>query len=349
MIDTMQLLLSEYDASSANLEVQPSRYNTKTGEMPANFPLYHNGEEWVHGAYAFHRDEHFNVTLKPNVYGRGSHQSTFCLVRFEVPKFAGGNNFHAVDRTGTQDALKRAEKQLKDIGIQTDIETAHISRMDAFKNALVDEPYSCYVPLFGMAKASRMKKRGYENGYLLSNGQQELSFYDKIQKMVHDKLPIDGLPKNALRAELRLLSSRKVRESLGFKNVRGMFAEFDRIQTLYHDTMKQQLFKYCAADSKCMVASQLEAEWRFYQEQYDRNWLDMAFKHRGMKSFLDEIGMDTMLQVLDRLSDDKMKKSRMKAKLEETRFQSVSLDFAPNSSRSIGELYRELEHKLLAA
>jgi hypothetical protein len=345
----MQLLLTDYDASGAKLQLQPSRIDTATGEMKANYPLWQNGEEWITGAYAFHRDEHFHVKLQPQFKNDGAGVGTACYVRFEVPKFAGESNYHPIDFKGTREALHTAETLLKDVGIKTNIETAKITRLDVFKNVVADEPFSCYQPVLALLSGTRMKQRGYENGFLWENTRQEVCVYDKLQKMKHDRLPVVGLPANSIRFEHRMKQAQKVRDTLSFSNVKELFEDYSRIDAVYRETMKKQLFKYSMPEMEVLFASELEAEMRFYQEQHGRNWRQKYFMDVGMYSLLQKTNMETLLYVLDKVGENKMQKSRLKREAQQMRFSSAALRLVPISNRTNGELYNELEAKLLAA
>ncbi len=349
MIDTMLLLLTDYDASAAKLKLQPSPIDTATGAMTADFPLWYNGAEMVTGAYAYHHGEHFNVTVKPQFKPDGTGTSTAWYVRFEVPKFAGESNYHPVDFKGTCEVLKAVQKQLREVGIKTNIETAKISRLDSFKNVVADEPFSCYQSVLALLSGTRMKQRGYENGFLWANKRQEICVYDKLQKMRHDRLPVVGLPTNSIRFEHRMLEARKVRDTLSFSNVKELLADYDRIHVVYRDTMKKLLFKYSAPDVEVLFASELEADMRFYQEHYGARWFQKYFMDFGMYSLLQKTNVETLVDVVDKVVENKMKKSRLKRDLQKVRFASAALTLVPASTRTNGELYNELEAKLMAA
>jgi hypothetical protein len=349
VIDTMQLLLTDYDASKAKLILQPSSVDMKTGAVQGNFPLWHNGEKMVEGAYAYHRDDHFNVTIKPQPRPGGLGVGTACYVRFEVPKFAGGNNYHPVDEKGTKKALGDAEKCLKAVGIRTDVRTAQISRLDAFKNVVAAEPMSCYQGVLSVLSGRRMKQRGYENGFLWENGSQEICVYDKLQKMRHDKLGIKGLPRNSQRFEWRGLKARKIRDSLGFRTVGELLADYERVREFYHETMQKHLFRYSVKDVEVLLASDIKAEMVFFQENYGREWLSHYLRVFGLHSLLQKASLETVLGVVEEIAESKMKKSRLKSDLQRYRFQAESLTCFGDSKRTTGQLYEELKSKVLEA
>jgi hypothetical protein len=349
MIDTLQLLLTDFSVSNAKLIVQPSSYNAETGVMSAQFPLWTDGEKTFEGSYAYHREEHFNVTLKPQFKNDGSGMSVSCYTRFELPKFAGGNNYKPVDFKGTKDGLKQAEKQLRDAGIKTNILTAKPCRMDSFDNVDADEPYSCYQPVLALLQGSRMKQRGYENGFLWENQSAQLCAYDKRQKMIHDKLPVTGLPKHPLRFELRALQARKIRSAYGFNSVRDLLDGYDSIRAVYLATMKKQLFKYSASDVEALFHSEIVEDFAWFRKHAGARWLDKYFRDYGIFCMMQKASMETVLGALNEVEDNKVKRSRLKKKLGEAHFASAALSLMPASKRTHGELYNELQEKLLAA
>ncbi len=347
MIDTMQLLLTDYDASNAKLKLQPSPIDMATGAATANFPLWHNGTQMIEGAYAYHREEHINVKLYPMPKPEGQGMGVNCSIRFEVPKFAGDSNYHPTDRKGTQRAIRSAEKHLAAIGIKTSLKTAQISRLDAFKNVVADEPYSCYQPVLGLLSGSRMKQRGYENGFLWENQQQQVCVYDKLRKMEHDKFSIAGLPHNSIRFEHRMLKSRKVRDALNFRNVTELLESYDSIASSYEQTMKKQLFRYEPAEVETIMASEMEAEMRFFKGKYGRESLSLYLKCYGLHSLLQLTTMETILGTVEKVFDCRMKKSRMKAQLTKMRYDTQAMRVLGPSKRTTGQLYQELREKVL--
>jgi hypothetical protein len=347
MIDTMQLLLTEYDCKDAKLKLQPSPIDMATGAATANFPLWHNGTQMVEGAYAYHRQEHVNVKLYPMPKPEGQGMGTICSIRFEVPKFAGDDNYHPTDIKGTRKALRSAEKHLATIGIKTSLKTAQVSRLDAFKNVVADEPFACYQSVLGLLSGSRMKQRGYENGFLWENQQQQVCVYDKLRKMEHDKLPVAGLPRNSIRFEHRMLKSKKVRDALNFRSVADLLESYDSIASTYQQTMKKQLFRYEPAEVETIMASEIEADMTFFKGKYGRNSLSLYLKCYGLHSLLQLTNMETILGAVENVFDDRKKKSRMKAELLKMRFDTQAMRVMGPSKRTTGQLYAELREKVL--
>lgn len=274
---------------------------------------------------------------------------TACYVRFEVPKFAGGDNYHPVNRKGTVGALKQVETQLAAVGIKTNVSTAQISRLDAFRNVVADEPFPCYQPVLALLKGVRMKQRGYENGFLWENTRQQVCFYDKLQKMAHDKLSVAGLPGNSLRCEMRLLESRKVRDVLSMASVKDLIENYQNVRVAYEATMKKQLFRYDASDVETIVTSELREQMMYFRENYGRNWHDYFWKMCGLHAVLQRCSIEAVMSAVEDVAENRMKRSRLKSSLTRMRFESESVRCLGKSKRTTGQLYAELREKVLLA
>ncbi len=349
MIDTMQLLLTDYEIKGAQLQLKPATIDTASGQIHGEHLLWSDGDRQFQGSYAFHIDGHFNVQVKPDRNATGPSPKTYCTARFEVPKFSGGHNYHPVDFHGTKDAFRRAEEQLREVGIHTNIQTAKPCRMDSFSNVAADEPYSCYQGILSVLHGSRMKQRGYENGFLWENQSAEICAYDKKHQLLHKKQDVKGLPKHPIRFELRALQSRKVRSAYGFNTVADLLEGYDHIRAVYQQTMKKQLFRYSGPEIEVISAHDLQTECMLYADTYGRNWLQQYLEHRGLNDLLRVTNMDTFLGVLDNMEQNRSKKSRMKKALKEAQFASEAIKPAWTSKRTNIELYNELQEKLLAA
>ncbi len=347
MIDTMQLQLTDYDATDAKLILQPSPIDTATGRATASFPLWHNGTEMVEGMRAYHNQEHILVKLYAQPKPEGQGMSSVCSIRFEVPKFVGDDNYHPADLKGTRKALRQAEKHLAGIGIKTDIKTAQISRLDTFKNVVGEEPFPCYQTVLGLLSGSRMKQRGYENGFLWENQQNQVCVYDKLKKMQHDKLSVAGLPSNSIRFEHRMLKSKKVRDTLSFRNVTDLLENYDTIASTYQQTMKKQLFRYEPAEVETILASEIESDMRFFAAKENRESLSSYLKCYGLHCLLQRTTMETVLCAVEKVYASRMQKSRMKSQLTKMRFEGQAMRVPGPSKRTTSQLYQELREKVL--
>ncbi len=348
MIDTLKLRLLDYEVRGAKLDLQPAKIDTETGTLKGNFPLYCDGGRWIEGTQATFFDGVVYVAIKPEPRSDGVGVGTACYVNCELPKVVGDNNYQPADKAATESALATIQETLKSRGILTNIYNAQISRIDTCKNIITSERYLNYTPALAGLSGSRMKKRGYENGYLWENGRQEICVYDKREKMKHDKLSIVGLPANIVRFEHRAKQAAKVRDDFEFHIVKDMTSNFDHIPVVYRKVMQKNIFSHSVADVESMQSGQLKDEMLLYYNTGARNWWQHYLSAVALRGLQEKADLDVIIGALDEVDEDKDRRSRLKKKL-----RSISLDekfkaMSAGSSRTVGELYQELQDKVLS-
>ncbi len=348
MLDSLQLVIHDFDADGAELELQPATVILKSGEQVGNFPLYKSGGRMIEGKKAFNNEGPCRVTIKaiPSRDERGI--QPLCTVAMEVPRVASSSNYHPTDKAGTEKALGIVQRHLDSIGLKCNVMAAQPARADIFRNIVADEPYSCYAPVLQLINGTRMEKRGYENGFLWENGVQQVCAYDKLQKMVRDKLSIAGLPANTIRFEMRLLKSRKVRDTLNVRTARELLDSYDEIIKAYEKTMQQQIFRHKVAAVDALSFSDLKAGMKYFYEHEERNWLQSYVTACGYQFLTMHASIDTIIQAVTEVEDDKDKRSRLKRQLKNTQFQTESLLASGPSKRTTGQLYEEMRDKVFA-
>jgi hypothetical protein len=349
MIDTLQLILHDYDASGADLELQHGTTNTKTGEITGSFQLYKSGGRMVEGRKAFNNEGPCRVTIKaiPSRDERG--MQPLCTVAMEVPRVASSSNYHPTDEKGTARALGIVQRHLDSIGLKANVMEAQPARLDAFRNVIAAEPYSCYAPVLQLINGSRMEKRGYENGFLWENGVQQVCAYDKLQKMVRDKLSVDGLPANTIRFEMRLLKSKKVRDTLEVRTARELLEKYEGLVDAYKKTMEKQIFRHNVDDVDALFHSDIKQSMGYFKGIGGRNWLQQWMMAFAYQALMQQTNIETVLAVVGELEEDKEKCSRLKKKLETTQFETEALLTCGPSKRTTGQLYEEMREKVLGS
>jgi hypothetical protein len=170
--------------------------------------------------------------------------------------------------------------------------------------------------------------------------------YDKIKKMQRDKLPVDGLPSNSIRFEMRLLHSQKVRDTLEVKSARELLESYDAIVQAYERTMKKQLFSYTVRDVDAMFASDMKAEVAWFQENAGRNYVAAWINSVGVKRLLEISDTETIMGVIAELEPDRPKMSRIAKMFDKSRFDVEALRCAGPSIRTTGQLYEEMREKV---
>ncbi len=347
MIDTLKLSLTDYKVSpGANLFVQPSSFNAATGELISNYPLWHDGADYIEGSKAYHNGEDFNVTLKP--LSSSEPGSIGCFVQFSVPKVATGDNYYATDYKGTAAALATVEKHLRDVGVKTNIKTASLSRLDAFKTVQADEPYQAYHPVLSMLQGQRMAKRDYGTTFLWRNTQQEICVYDKVAEMEHRRVSVLQVPQNSVRFEFRMLKARKVQDMLGMRSAADLLNGYDHVRTVYQQHLHKQLFQRSISDVAMLTARQFEEQLRYYKDDLGKRfWCNDYLMAAGMRVLAADA--DALKQAAKKVSGNRVTAARVCRQIEAARLDAVALEIIAPSKRPLGELYGELKSKVLAA
>jgi hypothetical protein len=346
VIDTLKLSLTDYSILlGADLTIQPAAHNHATGEMTANFKLWNSGDRWVEGSKAFHNADDFNVSIKPG--HSANNDGVLAMVQFSVPKVADGSNYHPTDEKGTKVALRGIESRLRAIGIRTNIESATLSRLDAFKTVEADEPYECYHPVLSMIRGRRMAKRDYGTTFLWANTMQEICAYDKRAEMQLRKVPLDGVAKNPLRFEWRMLKASKVRESLdGMRTVKDLTAGYDQVRVKFVETMEKQLFPATAREVATVTTSEIEKQLLALREQGGRRyWFDDWLKARGLAAVIGNL--DAVEQAVKLVSDNRATQLKIMRKLKAAQMDAMTMKIIGPSQRTLAELYSELKTKVL--
>ncbi len=346
MIDTLKLSLTDYKVSpGADLIVQPSSFNAATGALYSNHPLWHDGARYMEGSKAFHNGEDFNVTLKP--MSPSEPGSVGCFVQFSVPKVATGDNYYATDYKGTAAALATVEKYLRDVGVRTNIKTASLSRVDAFKTVQADEPYQAYHPILSMLEGKRMSKRDYGTTFLWANTQQEICVYDKVAEMEHRRLSVLKVPANSLRFEFRMLKPRKVQNMLEMRSVADLLDGYDHVATVYQQHLHKQLFQRSVSDVARLSARQVKEELRYYKDVLGKRfWFNSWLMASGMRAVA--LDADALKQAVEDVAGNRETARRAFRQIEAARLDAVALEIIAPSKRPLGELYSELKSKVLA-
>jgi hypothetical protein len=347
MIDTLKLSLTDYKVSpGADLIVQPSSFNAATGELCSNHPLWRDGARYVEGSKAFHNGEDFNVTLKP--LSPSEPGSIGCFVQFSVPKVATGDNYYPTDYKDTAAALATVEKYLRDVGVQTNIKTASLSRLDAFKTVQADEPYQAYHPVLSMLQGQRMNKRDYGTTFLWANTVQEICVYDKVAEMEHRRVSVLKVPANSLRFEFRMLKARKVQDMLEMRSVADLLDGYDHVRTVYRQHLHKQLFQRSVSDVAMQTARQFEEQLSHYKDTLGRRfWIRDYVMAVGMRAVAADV--DALKQAVKKVSGCRVTAAKACRQIEAARLDAVALEIIAPSKRPLCELYDELKSKVLEA
>lgn len=343
-IDTLWFSLPDRKIdANADLDVKQPTVNTATGEEQGRKILWRDGLKTVEGVGAFHNEDGISVSLRPPL---GSAPGDAVLtVGFSVPKVANGSNYQPADFKTFQTALDTVEKKLGSWGIHTNVARGIPCRLDSCKTIQTREPYLAYHPVLAMLRGKRMEIRDYGTSFLYFNGVQEYSVYDKIKEMIAAKQNVSGLPANSLRFEQRLKTGRKIRDRLGFNTVMDLLEGFEQVQHEYTAGMKNQIFRHSPADLEIELASDFLIRLENLKREGKRNPIAALLNCLA----LERLGPDAPafeLAVKD-FTENRSTRCRVGNMLTAARMDALSLQRVTPSKHTLGELYRELQEKVL--
>lgn len=344
MIDTLKLMLSDYEVSSdSELRVQPGTFTVATGEIYEH-PLFETSKGTIHGAKAYLNEENWNFTLKPLP---GGYKATGAFLQLSVPKNHYGDNYYSVGEQGTRAVIGKVERELHERGIHTNLERAEISRLDTFKNIEPEEPFSSYYTLFPLLKARRAIQRGYGTTFLVSNSQQEFCVYDKLEEMSKRKLDTSSLSPT-MRFEHRLLNKSKVSSTYGFTRLEDVFkGGYEVIKEKQVESWSNSLFCFKAEEVVLLGSKQLEQEMRKFKEETPQRWFQRFLRAYGSYYLAMVAGKEVVVEALKNLEVDRMKVWRTMKVFEEAERELLVLKQEEGSSKTLGTLYEELRRKVL--
>jgi hypothetical protein len=188
-------------------------------------------------------------------------------------------------------------------------------------------------------------KRDYGTTYLWHNTLQEVCVYDKIEEMKRKKHSVAGLPANSIRFEHRMLKARKIRDVTGLGTVSDLLSGYEQVKAGYVDAMRKQLFKRSPAEvsvlSEGEMVTQLERLQANGKRYYLREYL-MAVAVGRMES-----DFDALVSAVEKVCGNRMTALRLRNQLDQARMDALALRTSAGCSQTLGELYRELERKVV--
>ena len=357
MIDTLRLMLSDVEIAPDNgVILQPAPRVAGSGESLGDCHLWTDttGRE-AFGSKAYLNTPICNLTIAPPAReGSGSlfgGLPALAFVQCSLPKvYAGANphgNYHPVTAPQAREALERVEAELAEYGVRAPLLEAVPSRVDMFVNVEAAEPFAVYAPLFDALGARRLQRREYGgSGYLWHNTQQEYCVYDKLAELESTGGSREGLPRNVIRFERRLLKGGKVRRELpGLSTARVMLSRFEELGDVFRGGVSRDVLCYQPEAVEAWSAVDLERDMEHFRARYPRRWLDKYVEAIGATRIAERADISTVRGVVERLTGDRKKAYRFARKLEQYALDLTMQRAAP--PRTLRELYEELRGKVL--
>jgi len=350
MLDTVKLCLNDWEIKKGSpLLIQPSPLNYGTGELTSCYPLWRNEEgEMEMGSKAYLNTQSLNVDIKP--FSQGGVQ---CFVHFSIPKIHNGENYYSVGKEGTQAVLKKVEGELKEAGINTNIEEASLSRVDTFQNVITEEPFLSYSPLFSLLQASRKLRRDYGSTFLWSNTQQELCVYDKIEEMQKRKIDTSSYPAQTMRFEWRLLNKKKIENAIGFSKVKELPSYWGELKEKYREAWRKYIFNMEVEEVEILSAKQVKTLLEIFRNESERNYIDSLFNFWGTYRAGIDFGIEPLKIAIREIEEERgadkktinTKVYRASKKIQEA-IRKYQLYMGKENNKTLAGLYKELQVKL---
>lgn len=355
-LDKLQFYFPAEDVSFTpdfECSVQRPHFNSATGEVGREMELIRvTRERSISGSKAFLNTDNYQFTVKPD-WQTGT---PICTLAFSAGAFAD-TNLHPLDKDGAAEAALAVQRDLKARGAAVDLERVMMTRLDVAQNVALDEPVDAYAPLFAAAGGrKRVSKADFGGtGFLLHNTQWELSLYDKRKQMLEKGFDVSLCPENPLRAELRLMKSRVIRDRLGLtaSTLPELRENWSALSPALDKALRSQLFRNSAQTYKpsvldydrCALVAQdgpTGRKWERFKSLLATGGLITDLGLPGAKNFTARhfAPGDTPADV--------RRRQRYAAELDEVAFRLALDGKPPASGRSLLTLYRELEQKLLA-
>lgn len=189
MLDTLSIGTSEFDISRENkLIMRVDTYN----ETNTSFKKY------------FFNSEEIYLTI----------DDKGLRLHFSLPKLLYKNNFYPIKEKDFQIAIDNLDERIRDLGVITDLKSFKVMRLDIFKNVMSDYNFNVYSDILRSLELKRTHKRDYIDGFLSSNTNREICFYNKIKEMRENKERFTDIKEEKIiRGELRLLKHREVKKN----------------------------------------------------------------------------------------------------------------------------------------
>jgi len=223
MIDTISIITQDYEIATSNKLT--SRIETlPTGETHKK--QFYNGEK-------------FNLTI----------DSWGFRLHFSLPKLYGlKDNFYPLGANSFETAMNSLQRNLEDVGVIADLDTAKISRLDIFRNVQTSETFSIYSDVLRTLELKRTHRRDYVDGFLSANTLRELCFYNKVKEL-SESLGSDYVRQvynfsneNIVRGELRFLRHSEAKRN-GFDYLNDIPNQWNLLKDTYLEYMSE-VFKY---------------------------------------------------------------------------------------------------------
>lgn len=345
MIDTLKVYTDDFKISdNAGLFVQPATVNYETGETKEYNLFRKDNGAWVTGAKAYANTGDYQLTIKP--IGDDAGGKVLLFLQTSLPKIIHGENYQALSNDETVQAFDALSDDLNNRGVGVNLQECKTSRIDLFRMASANNPFSSYGPLFRLLSAKRSHTTDYGTTFTWANTQREICVYDKAVEMRNRGVKSSALPVNAMRFEYRLKTSRVCKSETGAGNVRELVNNLDNLQAVYRQALESSIFSTDARALVAVTANELENGLRVYSKQYGGAFVNRFFRDFGAYVLGRLTGVETVKSVLSSVLQDRYKLWRQSRAFDEYRM-NFEMARGKIGENTLKDFYLELKEKII--
>jgi len=246
----------------------------------------------------------------------------------------------------TVQAIDAIENDLKHRGVGINLQECKTSRIDMFRMAMANNPFSSYAPMFRLLNAKRSHTTDYGTTFTWANTQREICVYDKAVEMQNRGVKSSALPTNAIRFEYRLKTSRVCKNETGAGNVRELVNNLDNLQDVYRKALENSIFSLDAQALATVTANELENGLRVYSARYGGAFVNRFFRDFGAYALARLAGVETIKSVLSNVLGDRYKLWRHSKLFDDYRM-NFEMARGKVGENTLKDLYLELKDKIL--
>lgn len=199
--------------------------------------------------------------------------------------------------TNVEDMATAIMEDAGRVGVDFDLDTARLGRVDLTRQAVMDSPCRAFIPAFTAMRGKRSRSVRYPDGYTFGNKSWATVFYDKTKQATTVK-GVQGMPANVVRCEMRVVKTRNIGNTvrgfgLGtFKDVREMDPE--GVKHIYTSSVESKVFRL--GDSTQLVLDfNTEVELlTSLRTEHERGAVDRYIAMEGIESILRRFGDMTL-------------------------------------------------------
>jgi hypothetical protein len=310
------------------------------------------GKEY-HGHHAYYNDPTGFYSLDIRLFNGERYLS----IQTSLPKVAGaGDNFHPVDIETTKSILAWIETDIRErAGIRFDIfNGTTLKRIDLFKNIIPDYGLPVYREALSHMNIARGKLKDYGvSGYLMGNTQWQICLYDKWTEMKKRGVETTGYDRRTIRVESRLLDDRKIIATLGISALSDAIDNPDVLRSYYVESLRRTMF-HTPPSGDTLLPSAIDEIIALAMETGGQNFIQKFYQYYALLT-LPSSGTDLTLlesKLSDAASQLPGRNRSVTRFMEEMRaIDQIRLMQQPAKGKakgkSVGDLYSELESKLL--